>query len=57
MFLWLKKVFWKRCYYCKKKKEFFFYTWELPGWASLRPSTKAEGEVCTDCAKKGPGET
>lgn len=54
MWSWFKRLFWKRCFYCGEKKEWFYYTWELPGWCNIETKTDDECEVCTDCAQKRP---
>ena len=49
---WLRQLFWKRCYYCKLKKEYFYYIWELPRFATIKVTKNEECEICTDCANK-----
>jgi hypothetical protein len=53
MIQWIKKLFWKRCFYCKQKKELFFYLWEVP-WKFKHDKEyeEEELEICTDCAIK-----
>lgn len=47
---WFRELFWQRCFYCKMKKEYFFYTWEIQAYSHLTPDNDEEYEVCTDCA-------
>lgn len=46
---WFKKLFWKRCFYCKDKKQWFFYTWEIDESISI---VDGQYEICTDCSIK-----
>jgi len=52
MIQWLKQLFWKRCFYCKQKKEYFFYIWETAKFENHKEYTEEESEMCTDCARK-----
>ena len=47
-----KKLFWKRCHYCKEKKEWFYHLWETNKYETKFPHTNDELEICTDCATK-----
>ncbi len=49
MIKWIRELFWQRCYYCKTKKKWFFYTWELPHHEKFVDN---EHEICTDCVRK-----
>ncbi len=46
---WLTELFWQRCFYCKEKKKWFFFTWELPHHDKF---VDDEEEICTDCVRK-----
>ena len=52
MIQWLKQLFWKRCHYCKQKKEYFFYLWETPKYEHKKEYSEEELEICTDCARE-----
>jgi hypothetical protein len=52
--LFFKELFYKRCHYCKKKKEMFWYIWDTPLYNMDKKYIEKELEICTDCAKQQP---
>lgn len=44
------KLFWKRCHYCKQKREWFWYLWETRKYNADKKYTEEELEICTECA-------
>lgn len=49
---WFRELFWVRCFYCKQKRKYFYYIWEVPKYSHLNPKSEIECEVCTECAFK-----